>query len=355
MNIAAIDVGGANLKAAHTSGATRFTPFEVWRQPERLAEALEAVLKELPPYDLLAVTMTAELCDCFQTKREGVLRVLEAAREASGRAAAEKPLKVFRVDGRLVDLDAARADPLASASANWMALALFAQSLLPRGRGVVADTGSTTTDIVPVREGVAVPGGKTDAERLLIGELVYTGVRRTPVLAVTDHLPYHERSCPVAAELFATMLDAYLLTGDIAVAAPATGFGALTADGRGLSLDHARDRMARMVCADRETFDQDDALAAARFLVAAQEKRVRQALLQVAERLGGPIEGAVVSGEGEFVLRRAIHRIWPRCEIAAFSERIGPEASRAACAHALSRIAPDPAKYHPKGADGGGR
>ena len=348
MNIAAIDVGGANLKASHTSGATRFAPFEVWRQPERLAEALEAVLKALPPYDLLAVTMTAELCDCFQTKREGVLRVLEAAREASGRAAPEKPLKVFRIDGRLVDLDAARAEPLASASANWMALALFGQGLLPRGRGVVADTGSTTTDIVPVRDGAAVPGGKTDAERLLIGELVYTGVRRTPVLAVTDHLPYHARSCPVAAELFATMLDAYLLTGDLPEAPPGSGSPGATADGRAVSREHAHDRMARMVCADRETFDQDDALAAARFLVAAQEKKVRQALLQVAERLGGPLEGAVVSGEGEFVLRRAIHRIWPRCEIVAFSERFGADASRAACAHALARIALEPAKHHLK-------
>jgi hypothetical protein len=295
--------------------------------------------------------MTAELCDCFPTKREGVLSVLEAVAKAAAPAAPAAAIRVFRLDGKLVDLEAARAEPLAAASANWMALAIYGATLLPRGRGVVADTGSTTTDIVPARNGALAPGGKTDAERLLIGELVYTGVRRTPVLAVADRLPYHDRSCPVAAELFATMIDAYLMTGDISedpseLGGP--GFAAAsrpTADGRVATRARARDRLARMVCADRETFDEGDALAAARFLAATQEKKVRQALLQVAEKLGGPFEGAVVAGEGEFLLRRAIHRLWPRCEIVPLSERIGPDASRSACAYALVKITEDPAKF----------
>jgi probable H4MPT-linked C1 transfer pathway protein len=344
LNVAALDIGGANLKAAHTAGPSAFAPFEVWREHGRLAAELESVLRNLPPYQLLAVTMTAELCDCFTTKREGVLQVLLAAEKASAAVSPEAALKVFRIDGRLVELEAARSEPLTCASANWLALAIFSATLLPRGRCVVADTGSTTTDIVPVRSGTLVPGGRTDAERLLIGELVYTGVRRTPILAVTDRLPYHDRSCPVAAELFATMLDAYLLTGDIAEDPRPAAAGSPTADGREAVRDRARDRLARMVCADRETFDQDDALSAARFLIAAQEKKVRQALLQVAERLGGPLEAAVVAGEGEFVLRRAIHRMWPRCTIIPFSEKVGREASRAACAHSLSRIAQEPAR-----------
>lgn len=350
MNVAALDIGGANLKAAHTAGGARSVPFEVWRHPERLSEAIEGVLRQLPPYGLLAVTMTAELCDCFATKREGVLSILEAARRASGAVAPAAPLKVFRLDEKLADLEAAAAEPLLCASANWLALAVFAGTLVHRGRAVAADTGSTTTDLVPLKGGVPVPGGKSDAERLLACELVYTGVRRTPVVAVTDQLPYHDRSCPLAAELFATMLDAYLLTGDIPES-PRAGFS--TADGREATRARARDRLARMLCADRETFDEDDALRAARFLAAVQEKKVRQALLQVAERLGGPFEGAVVAGEGEFVLRRAIHRLWPRCEIIAFSERMGSEASRAACAHALARIAEDPGKY--LGRSGGAR
>ena len=140
MNVLGLDIGGANLKAADTSGATRFTPFEVGRKPDRLVEAIESVLRGLPPYDLLAVTMTAQMCDCFATKRDGVLRVLEAAQTASAAVAPGKPIKVFRVDGRLVDIESARAEPLAAASANWTALAVFGASLLPKGRCIVADT-----------------------------------------------------------------------------------------------------------------------------------------------------------------------------------------------------------------------
>ena len=368
MNIAALDIGGANLKAVHTSGAAQFVPFEVWRQPGLICEAVQAVLRRFPPYDFLAVTMTAELCDCFSTKRDGVLRILDAVEAASSAISPGKAIKVFRLDGRLADLEQARAEPLAVASANWMALAVYGASLMTKGRCVVADTGSTTTEIIPVRNGVPLPGGRTDAERLLIGELVYTGVRRTPVFAISDRLPYHDRSCPVASEVFATMLDAYLLSADISEeAVPALPFtgaqvpGAVpveqggeasaavpfhaTADGRAATRAQARDRLARMVCADRETFDDEDALAAARFLVSAQEKKVRQALLLVAERIGGPFEKAVVAGEGEFLLRRAIHRLWPRCEIIPISERMSRDISRTACAYSLTRIAEDPAKF----------
>jgi (4-(4-[2-(gamma-L-glutamylamino)ethyl]phenoxymethyl)furan-2-yl)methanamine synthase len=145
------------------------------------------------------------------------------------------------------------------------------------------------------------------------------------------------------------MLDAYLLTRDIPEdPQPPTATGASTADGRAATRQNARDRLARMLCADRETFDDEEALTAARFLVAAQERRVRQGLLQVAERLGGPIEAAVVAGEGEFVLRRAIHRIWPRAEVIPVSERVSPEASLSACAHALAQIAENPARFLPK-------
>ena len=58
-----------------------------------------------------------------------------------------------------------------------------------------------------------MPLGRTDPERLQSGALVYTGARRTPVCAVlggTAHPPLR-----VAAEWFATMLDVYLLLGDI--------------------------------------------------------------------------------------------------------------------------------------------
>jgi len=69
--ILGLDIGGANIKAYHTSGAVRNRPFRMWEKPHELTEMLASLLAELPPSDVLAVTMTGELCDCFESKRQG--------------------------------------------------------------------------------------------------------------------------------------------------------------------------------------------------------------------------------------------------------------------------------------------
>src|SRR5947209_8555190 len=113
-SVVGLDVGGANLKAAHSGGSARARPFALWKAPAALPDALRELLRDWLPYDLLAVTMTGELCDCFATKREGVRAILHAVSAVAGQA----PVRVWRNDGRLVDLDAARADPLPAAAAN---------------------------------------------------------------------------------------------------------------------------------------------------------------------------------------------------------------------------------------------
>ena len=172
-----LDIGGANLKAAHTAGPARSRPFALWKDPAGLPAALSALIGEMPRADRLAVTMTGELCDCFETKREGVAAILDAVEGAAG----DQPVRVWRNDGRFVDTTAARAEPLKAAAANWLALATFAGRFAPKGPALLLDIGSTTTDVVPLRDGRPVPQGRTDPERLRCEELVYTGVRRTPV------------------------------------------------------------------------------------------------------------------------------------------------------------------------------
>ena len=46
------------------------------------------------------------------------------------------------------------------------------------------DIGTTTTDLIPLASGLVMARGKSDTERLQTGELVYAGVRRTPVCAL---------------------------------------------------------------------------------------------------------------------------------------------------------------------------
>src|SRR5438876_6779964 len=155
-----LDIGGANLKAAHSSGAACLCPYALWKNPGGLSAALTHLFRKLPACDRLAVTMTGELCDCFESKRQGVEAIL-AALETSAKHSA---ICIWRNDGRFVDLDEARADPLSVAAANWLALATFAGRFAPKGAALVVDIGSTTTDIVPLGDGKPISRGRSDPE-----------------------------------------------------------------------------------------------------------------------------------------------------------------------------------------------
>ena len=108
------------------------------------------------------------------------------------------------------------------------------------------DMGSTTTDIVLLHDGSARPLGFSDAERLTTEELVYTGVIRTPVMAVTHRVPFGGQWQRLTAEHFATMADVHRLTGNLDTAHDM----AETADGAGKSPQESARRLARMVGRD---------------------------------------------------------------------------------------------------------
>jgi probable H4MPT-linked C1 transfer pathway protein len=326
-----LDIGGANLKAADGHGWARSVPFALWREPERLAIALSDLIFSAPVAERLAVTMTGELCDCFRAKSDGVRFILAAVEEA----AAGRDVRVYLVDGRLVPIDEARERPELAAASNWHALATFAGRFAPRSGGLLIDIGSTTTDIVPLLDGRPIPRGSNDCERLLFGELVYTGTARTPICAITSKLPYRGNECPVAAELFATSVDAYVLLGDV----PEDEAATWTADGRPLTIEFAGDRMARMICVNRTQFGSGDAQAAAERVCEAQLGMLRDALRQVVSVLPHPPSCCVTCGGGEFLARRLVASGVPDAAVISLGSQIGHAASVCAPAHALAVLA----------------
>src|SRR5581483_10394231 len=183
MTLLALDIGGANLKAADGLGFALSEPFPLWQRPAELAAAVTSIIGRAPPSEKLVVTMTGELADCFQTKAEGVSHIARAAQQAAG----DRPVLVYLVDGSLAPVDEACQQPLLAAASNWHALASFAARYCS-GPGLLVDIGSTTTDIIAFANGAVVAQGQTDPERLASGELVYTGVVRSPVCAVVDAL-----------------------------------------------------------------------------------------------------------------------------------------------------------------------
>jgi probable H4MPT-linked C1 transfer pathway protein len=325
-----LDVGGANLKAAHSNGAARSQPFALWKDPAGLPDALRALIAAMPSADELAVTMTGELCDCFESKRQGVAAILDAVEAAAGAT----PIRVWTNEGLLVDVAEAYEQPLRVAAANWLALAEFAGGYVPDGPAVLLDVGSTTTDVIPLFDGMPTPAGLTDPERLASGELVYTGFRRTPVCALLDRTG---TGAGLAAEVFATTLDAYLILGMIRED-PADRN---TADGRPATRAAAHARMARMLCADQETSTGEQRRRLAESVLRAQSSKIQWALELALRAFGGPPQAAVVAGEGASLALHVLERMeWFRdCACIDLRRALGEEGTRAACAYAVAVLA----------------
>ena len=332
MDYLALDVGGANLKIADGNRFALSHSFPLWRTPERLAHALRTLLAEAPRYDRLVATMTGELADCFATKAEGVRFIVWAIAEAAG----DRHLRIYLTDGSLRPLELLLdKNRLLAAASNWHALATFAGRYVGHGSGLLIDVGSTTCDIIPLVDAKPAAVGKTDTQRLISGELVYTGVERTPICAVVDRVPYRDQTCPLAREWFATMGDAYLILDDLSEEPTDTS----TADGRPATKAAARDRLARLICADREMFDHSDAAALATVASRAQLASLEPAMRRAIDRLPSRPDAVVLSGSGEFLARRLIERLGLSVRLIALSEELGPVVSRCAPAHALAVLA----------------
>jgi len=328
----ALDVGGANLKAAHSSGQSRALPFELWKRPDELARGLISLASTLPQPESIALTMTAELCDCYPTKAVGVRAVLDATLSAFPSV----PMVVWGIDGQLHEVEEIREKPLLAAAANWLALATLASRLIPEGPGILIDVGSTTADLIPMVDGRVAVQGRTDTERLQTGELVYAGVRRTPLCSLALELPFRGRATGLTAELFATTLDVYLTLGEVR----SDPKDLSPADGRPATADAALDRLARMVGADRDGFTSGDAHDFARAADAILTDRLAKAVNRATSAtIGRPIH-AVVAGSGEFLARRVASRVLGHGgTVLSLAEAWGPVASSAACAHALEILA----------------
>jgi hypothetical protein len=204
-----------------------------------------------------------------------------------------------------------------------------------------------------------VARGRTDLERLGTGELVYTGVRRTPLFALAQRLRVQGQSVRVATEFFATTLDLYLWLREL----PENPRDYNTADGRPATRQLARTRLARVVCADDSMLSDSDIDSIAEQLAQAQLAELTNAYQQVVSHtpwphvaepialepseivaagctLAGQPRTVVIAGSGEFLARRVVQQAPLRdVSLISLGERFGPSISSAACAFALAVIA----------------
>jgi (4-(4-[2-(gamma-L-glutamylamino)ethyl]phenoxymethyl)furan-2-yl)methanamine synthase len=322
------DIGGVNTKAvrlqpgAGDPGCRSVSlPYEVQREPGGLGQVLAAAAREVggETADSHAVTMTAELSQAFRTKREGVAFVLDTLEAQFP----DQPLHVYTVGGEFIGAREARARPLSVAASNWAATAAWVSRTV--GTCILMDIGTTSTDLIPIVNGQVQAEGRTDPERLLSGELVYSGALRTPAEAVAQQVPLWGGSASVSADGFALIGDAHLWRGYLSP----EDYTCRAPDGRPATKLFAGERLARMVCADREMLDESaiDHIAAA--LARAQVQSVVHALQRLRGRWPA-IDTAVVTGLGEFIAEEAARAAG--LTVLPLAERLGPAARTAPAA-----------------------
>ncbi len=324
-----LDIGGANIKVSDGERTSVSRPFPLWKQPEQLAATLKAMLLTLGGAERFAVTMTGELADCFRTKAEGVRWILAAVQEA----AEHRDVLVWQTGGEFVDVETAcELTPLVAA-ANWHALATWVGRLAPSGSALLIDIGSTTTDIIPLLNGFPMPTGRTDSERLTTGELVYMGVRRTPLIGLLHSVDLAGVRRPLANEVFATTYDLHLASRQL----PEDAKHCETANGKPATREFALDRLARQLCGDVHEFCELELLNFADQCRAILLARIRAAVLQVCL---APAETTVVlSGEGVFVAQQILSSLaFSDNQVTDLTQILGPAHSTCACAYALARL-----------------
>jgi probable H4MPT-linked C1 transfer pathway protein len=312
------DIGGAHVKAGwvERGGAGPVLrdaaewPCPLWQGLDHLRAAIAAVQARWPASRgaAHAITMTGEMVDRFEHREEGV-RALADEMAARTRG----PLHFFAGEtesgaSRWCTADEVAAQWREIASANWQATAQWAARCLPDA--VLVDIGSTTTDVIPLRGGRVAAQGRSDAERLASGELVYHGVVRTPLCAVAARIAFRGRTVNVMNEWFATSADVYRLTGELD---PAHDLQP-GADGAAKDAPASRQRLARMVGLDARDAADGDWQALALAWRAAQLDELRANLVRVIAAAGLPAGAPLVTaGCGDFLaaaLAASLGRPW---------------------------------------------
>lgn len=309
------DIGGAHVKVAviceNEIIAIHQVPCPLWQGLNQLEFAVQTLLAKLPPHtnQRHAITMTGELVDLFANRHDGVRQIIETMMTFL----TNQNVHIFC--GKLGLLPVAKIDEThydAIASANWLASATFAATKFQNG--LFVDIGSTTTDILLCENATVNARGESDYERLISGELIYSGIVRTPVMAIAQTVLDNGQNVGIMAEHFATTSDVYRLTGELSEHHDQTP----TADGAEKTIEASARRLSRMVGDDFNVTELARWQAVARDIRQQQLQRIQQSCVQQFARHPSkeklPLIGA---GIGQFLVQEIADNL--KCPYVDFS------------------------------------
>jgi (4-(4-[2-(gamma-L-glutamylamino)ethyl]phenoxymethyl)furan-2-yl)methanamine synthase len=293
------DIGGAHVKAARVApdGAVKVVlqiPCALWRGLSELTTAIAKATQEIGVAPRHAVTMTGEMVDLFANRADGVVAIAATMQECFP----NEVLRFYCGGGGFVAPDRVRNEANRIASANWRAsVELTAKEI---DNGLFIDIGSTTTDLIAIKQHMPHIVGSDDFTRLASGELVYSGVVRTPLMALGESVLFRGHAVPLMAEFFATTADVYRIVNQLPDGAdqhPSAD------DAEKTAIASAR-RMARMIGRDLESAAMDDWHEMALAFRALQLRKIDAARRIITARSGLNDMAIIVgAGVGQFLTR----------------------------------------------------
>jgi (4-(4-[2-(gamma-L-glutamylamino)ethyl]phenoxymethyl)furan-2-yl)methanamine synthase len=303
------DLGGVHVKVARVEAgrvvAAAQAPCPLWQG----VAALDRAIADLPDWvrssAAHAVTMTGELTDCFADRQAGV-----AALATWAGANLAGSVRIYAGRAGFLAPEAASDAAADVASANWHATAALTGQIVPDA--LLLDIGSTTADLIPIVGGRPAAAGYSDAERLETGELVYTGVVRTPVIALAAHAPFAGRRTRLMTETFAHMADVYRILGLL----PEGADQQATGDRKGKSVAESATRLARIVGRDRAEAPDAAWTALAGHFAEAQMRLLHDAAACLLTRPDvAPDAPVILCGAGAFLGPRLADRLGHPCRL----------------------------------------
>jgi len=257
----------------------------------------------LSDVDKIAVAMTAELSDAFQTKKEGVRIIMDALKEVFD---LQKIFLICTLNKYISFEDAASRYELVAA-ANWVSTALYLGGF--ESQCILIDAGSTTIDVIPIVNSVPVTTGKTDIERLMHHELIYTGGLRATIPSIIHHVPYKGKEIRISFEKFALISDVHRILNNISEEQYIND----TADNRSKSLENCYARLARVLCMDLEEISKQELDQIAVYIYNRQIKIISTEMRQFmtllskkAPELAQDPKFVITGLSGKFLIRNAL-------------------------------------------------
>lgn len=272
-----LDIGGANVKinAIVMTDSGEFRLIHYFNR-QMLVDNFDHVLNTFKNdfkvnFDVVGVTTTGEYGIIFPRLKDGIIFFKEKISNFF-----KQPTYWMNLSGDMIKLGELN-DPYDVVASNWVATSLFVGEYICRDC-ILVDSGSTTTDIIPISKGRPVNKSRFDYERLASGNLVYTGGINTHVGCITNKLILNEVETNLSSEYFATAGDIHYILGHINSLTYRNYLGRFPGYS---NPDECYTRLAHMICADDKLISRETILDMAKQVYEKQLNQISESIKRV--------------------------------------------------------------------------